>query len=296
MSAPRTSAEPDFGLLTQTETVAAAQRICRAVACPVMVDVDTGYGNALNVCAPFRDYERAGAAGIFLEDQVWPKRCGHMRGKRVIPAETGGKIRGRGRRARRRRPRSSSRAPMRAAVEGLDEAIARARATATPAPTCSSSRRPTSEDDIARVAGELAGVAPLVVNWAEGGRTPPIPLARIAELGFALVLFPIGALLAATAGIRALLRTLRADGTPAAAMPGLPSFGEFTDLIGLPEITELERRFAGSIWRSAVTSAMSSSWDCAMRTRSKMASVRRSGWSGEARGASLRRAAYALAA
>jgi 2-methylisocitrate lyase-like PEP mutase family enzyme len=88
-------------------------------------------------------------------------------------------------------------------------------------------------------------VAPLLFNWAEGGRTPPLPLERIAELGFSLVIFPIGTLLAATAGIRSLLATLKRDGTPAAALPGLPEFGEFTDLIGLPELQRLEQRFAG---------------------------------------------------
>jgi 2-methylisocitrate lyase-like PEP mutase family enzyme len=82
-----------------------------------------------------------------------------------------------------------------------------------------------------------------VFNWVEGGRTPPLSLDRIAELGFSLVLFPIGTLLAATAGIRTLLATLRTDGTPAAALPGLPTFDGFTDLIGLPEIRDLERRF-----------------------------------------------------
>jgi 2-methylisocitrate lyase-like PEP mutase family enzyme len=96
------------------------------------------------------------------------------------------------------------------------------------------------------VAKELRDVAPLVFNWAEGGKTPPLSLERITELGFALVIYPIGALLAATAGIRALLATLKADGTPTAAMPGLPTFGEFTDLIGLPEVQRLEQRFSGS--------------------------------------------------
>ena len=76
--------EPDFGLLTQTEVVAAAQRICTVVDTPVIVDADTGYGNALNVIRTVRDLRRAGAAGMFLEDQVWPKRCGHMKGKQVI--------------------------------------------------------------------------------------------------------------------------------------------------------------------------------------------------------------------
>jgi 2-methylisocitrate lyase-like PEP mutase family enzyme len=105
---------------------------------------------------------------------------------------------------------------------------------------------PTSEDDIARVAASLKDVAPLVFNWAEGGRTPPMTLERITELGFSLVLYPIGTLLAATAGIRSLLATLKAEGTPVSALPQLPSFEEFTDLIGLPEVQRLERRFSGS--------------------------------------------------
>ena len=103
---------------------------------------------------------------------------------------------------------------------------------------------PTSEDDIARVGQELRGVAPLVFNWAEGGRTPPLSLECIGELGFSLVLYPIGTLLAATAGIQAFLRTLKTDGTPAAALPDLPTFDGFTDLVGLPEVRELEQRFA----------------------------------------------------
>jgi len=128
-----------------------------------------------------------------------------------------------------------------AAVEGLSAAIDRARAYADAGADVLFVEAPTSEDDIARVAEELRGVAPLVFNWAEGGRTPPIPLARIAELGFALVLFPIGTLLAATAGIRRLLASLRDDGVP--AVDDLPTFDGFTDLIGLPEIRELEARF-----------------------------------------------------
>jgi 2-methylisocitrate lyase-like PEP mutase family enzyme len=130
-----------------------------------------------------------------------------------------------------------------AAVEGLDAALDRARAYADAGADLLFVEAPTSEDDIARVARELADVAPLVFNWAEGGRTPPLSLDRIAELGYSLVLFPIGTLLAATAGIRSLLAALKADGTPAAALPDVPSFDEFTDLIGLPEIRSLEERF-----------------------------------------------------
>ena len=234
---------PDVGLLTATEMIDNARRIVAAVDVPVIADADTGYGNAVNVVRTVQGYEQAGVAAIHLEDQVMPKKCGHMSGKAVIGVdEMVGKIRAAV--AARRDPgflliaRTDA-----AAVEGLDAAVARARAYAAAGADALFVEAPTSEDDIARVAKELRGVAPLVFNWAEGGRTPPLPLPRIAELGFSLVLFPIGTLLAAAAGIRALLATLRAEGTPTAAMPGLPSFDGFTDLIGLPEIRELEKRF-----------------------------------------------------
>ena len=237
---------PDVGLLSATEMVDNARRIVAAVDVPVIADADTGYGNAITVVRTVQSYEQAGVAGLHIEDQVHPKKCGHMSGKAVIDAdEMVGKIRAAV--AARRDPdlvliaRTDA-----AAVEGLDAAIARARAYADAGADVLFVEAPTSEDDIARVADELRGVAPLVFNWAEGGRTPPLPLARIAELGFGLVLFPIGTLLAATAGIRTLLATLKADGTPAAALPDLPAFGEFTDLIGLPEVTQLEQRFAGT--------------------------------------------------
>lgn len=234
---------PDVGLLSGTEMVDNARRIVAAVDLPVIADADTGYGNAINVLRTVALYEQAGVAGLHLEDQVTPKKCGHMSGKSVIDrAEMVGKIRAAV--AARCDPelvliaRTDA-----AAVEGVDAAIARARAYAEAGADVLFVEAPTSSDDLARVAAELRGVAPLVFNWAEGGRTPAIGLNRIAELGFSLVLYPIGTLLAATAGIRALLETIRADGTPAAAMPGLPSFDGFTDLIGLPEVRELERRF-----------------------------------------------------
>jgi 2-methylisocitrate lyase-like PEP mutase family enzyme len=232
---------PDVGLLTGTEMIDNARRIAAAVDVPVIADADTGYGNAINVVRTVQAYEQAGVAGIHIEDQVMPKKCGHMSGKAVIPAdEMVGKIRAAV--AARRDPdflliaRTDA-----AAVEGLSAAIERARAYAGAGADVLFVEAPTSEDDIARVADELRGVAPLVFNWAEGGRTPPIPLARIAELGFALVLFPIGTLLAATAGIQRLLASLRADGVP--EVGDLPTFDRFTDLIGLPEIRDLESRF-----------------------------------------------------
>ncbi len=234
---------PDVGLLGGSEMIDNARRIAAAVEVPVIADADTGYGNAINVVRTVAAYEQAGVAGIHLEDQVLPKKCGHMSGKAVIATdEMAGKIRAAV--AARRDPdfviiaRTDA-----AAVEGLDAAIERAHRYAEAGADLLFVEAPTTEADIARVAAALHGVAPLVFNWAEGGRTPALSLARIGELGFAVVLFPIGTLLAATAGIQALLATLRADGTPAAAMPGLPSFDRFTDLIGLPEVSELEQRF-----------------------------------------------------
>jgi 2,3-dimethylmalate lyase len=235
---------PDVGLLTGAEMADNARRIVSAVDVPVIADADTGYGNALNVLRTVQLYEQAGVAGIQLEDQVMPKKCGHMSGKAVIGAEEMvGKIRAAV--DARRDPDLVVIARTDAvAVAGLDEAIKRARAYADAGADLLFVEAPTSEEDLARIATELRGVAPLVFNWAEGGRTPPLPLARIAELGYSLVLFPIGTLLAATAGIRALLATLKADGVPSLA--GLPTFGAFTELIGLPEMQELEQRFSGA--------------------------------------------------
>jgi 2-methylisocitrate lyase-like PEP mutase family enzyme len=206
---------PDVGLLSGAEMVDNARRIVSAVDVPVIADADTGYGNAINVVRTVQLYEQAGVAGIQLEDQVMPKKCGHMSGKALI---------------------------------GTDEMVGKLRAAvaARTDPDLVIVEAPTSEEDIARVAKDLSGVAPLVFNWAEGGRTPPLSLERMAELGFSLVIYPIGTLLAATAGIRSILATLKAEGTPASALDGVPSFEEFTDLIGLPEVQQLEQRFTGS--------------------------------------------------
>lgn len=235
---------PDVGLLSGAEMIDNAARIVSAVDVPVIADADTGYGNALNVVRTVRAYEQAGVAAIHLEDQVMPKKCGHLSGKAVIGrAEMIGKIRAAA--AARRDPEFRLIARTDAAgVHGLDDAVDRAKAYAAAGADLLFVEAPTNEADIARVAEQLREVAPLVFNWAEGGRTPPLPLTRIAELGFSLVLFPIGTLLAAAAGIRSLLDVLRADGTPAAALVSLPGFEEFTDLVGMPEVRELQQRFA----------------------------------------------------
>ena len=236
---------PDIGLLSAGEMADNVRRLAAAVEVPLIADADTGYGNALNVRRTVQLYEQAGVAAIQIEDQVTPKRCGHMSGKEVVAlTEMVGKIHA-AVDARRDPDLVIVARTDAAAVDGLDAAIERAHAFRDAGADVLFVEAPTSEADIERVAAELAGGGPLLFNWAEGGRTPPLSLARIGELGFALVLFPIATLLAATAGMRSLLATLRAEGTPAAALPALPSFDEFTDLVGLARLRALEQRYAG---------------------------------------------------
>lgn len=234
---------PDVGLLSATEMADNARRIVAAVDVPVIADADTGYGNALNVLRTVKLYEQAGVSALQLEDQVTPKRCGHMSGKQVVSQqEMLGKIAA----ALDARHDTDFLIIARtdaAAVEGVDSAIERAHAFAAAGADVLFVEAPSSIDDITRIATELAGVAPLVFNSAEGGKTPPLPLKRLEELGFSLVLYPISTLLAATAGMQSILATIRRDGSPQAALSKLPTFDEFTTTVGLAEIGELEQRY-----------------------------------------------------
>ncbi len=233
---------PDVGLLAGAEMIGNARRIVQAVSVPLVADADTGYGNPLNVIRTVRDYEAAGVSALHLEDQAMPKRCGHVTGKTVVPVEEmAAKIQAAV--AARTDPdlviiaRTDARA-----VEGLDAALDRATRYAAAGADALFVEAPTSQDEVEAIAAAFPDI-PLVFNWAEGGRTPAVGLDVLADLGFALVLFPVGALLAATAGIRSLLEQLRADGTPARALPDWPSFTEFCSFIGFDEISDLERRF-----------------------------------------------------
>jgi carboxyvinyl-carboxyphosphonate phosphorylmutase len=233
---------PDVGLATMTEMVDSARRIVSAVGIPVIADADTGYGNALNVIRTVREYERAGVAGIHLEDQVSPKRCGHLAGKQVIAAETM-VDRVRAAVAARTDPdfvliaRTDARA-----VEGVNAAIQRGRHYREAGADVLFIEALQSEQEIEKVAGALSDV-PLLFNWAEGGRTPPIELARLRELGFKLVIFPLTALQAATGAIQGALAKVAADGTPARALDGLPGLAAFTGLVGMDEVEEIGQRF-----------------------------------------------------
>ena len=234
---------PDVGLLTMTEMADSAGRIAACVDIPVIADADTGYGNPLNVIRTVGAYEAAGVAALHIEDQVAPKKCGHLDGKQVIPAaEMAAKIRA----AIEARTRPEfviiARTDARA-VEGLDRAIDRAREYRAAGADVLFIEAVLSEAEAAEVTRAFPGV-PLLFNWAEGGKTPPLDLATLRRLGYQLVIFPIGTLLAATAAMRRLLREIAAAGTPAAVLGELPSFGEFVDFIGLPEVRAAEQRYA----------------------------------------------------
>ena len=236
---------PDVGLLTMTEMAASAGRIADCVDIPVIADADTGYGNPLNVIRTVGEYEAAGVAGVHIEDQVAPKKCGHMEGKLVIGAEEmAAKVRAAV--EARAQPefviiaRTDARA-----VEGLEQALERARLYREAGADVLFIEALVSEAELEEAARAFPGV-PLLFNWAEGGKTPPVSLARLTELGYRIVIFPISTLLAATAAMRAILREIAASGTPAAALAGLPTFGEFVDFIGLPEVRAAEQRYAAS--------------------------------------------------
>jgi 2,3-dimethylmalate lyase len=234
---------PDVGLLTMTEMADNAGRIAACVDIPVIADADTGYGNPLNVIRTVGAYEAAGVAALHIEDQVAPKKCGHMEGKQVIAAaEMAEKIRAAA--DARTRPefviiaRTDARA-----VEGLQRAIDRARQYRAAGADVLFIEAVASEAEAAEVTRAFPGV-PLLFNWAEGGKTPPLDLDTLRRLGYRIVIFPIGTLLAATAAMRRVLREIAAAGTPAAILAELPSFGEFLDFIGLPEVRDAEQRYA----------------------------------------------------
>ena len=233
---------PDVGLLTMTEMADSAGRIAACVDIPLIADADTGYGNPLNVIRTVGAYEAAGVAGLHIEDQVAPKKCGHMEGKLVIGAdEMAQKVKAAV--DARTDPdfviiaRTDARA-----VESLDSALDRARRYRDAGADVLFIEALVSEAEIEAAAAAFPDV-PLLFNWAEGGKTPPVSLDRLTELGYRIVIFPIGTLLAATAAMRRILKEIATSGTPASLLGELPTFGDFTDFIGLPEVRQIEQRY-----------------------------------------------------
>lgn len=234
---------PDVGLLTMSQMVDNARRIAQAVDVPVIADADTGYGNALNVIRTVQEYELAGVSAIHIEDQVMPKKCGHMENKQVIPAtEMAEKIQAAVEARRSDDFLIIARTDARA-VEGLDSALRRARAYREAGADILFIEAPQNEEEVAQVARAFPD-APLLFNWAEGGKTPPMRLERLKELGYRIVIFPISALLTAAKSVGAVLAEIKAEGTPVRVFPDRSSFQEFNEMIGLGEIQQIEKRFA----------------------------------------------------
>jgi 2,3-dimethylmalate lyase len=234
--------QPDVGLLTATEMVDNAGRIADASGLPVVADADTGYGNPINVRRTIRDYEKAGVAGVHLEDQVWPKRCGHLAGKRVIPtAEMAAKIRAAC--DARTDPDFVIIARCDAiAVEGLAAALERGERYREAGADMLFIEAPVGREEVERVAEHFKGV-PLLYNMAASGKTPDLAADELGRLGFKLAIYPNWIILAAIPAMRALLRELKTKGSIAEARGTAATFREFTEIAGLPEIQRLEERY-----------------------------------------------------
>ena len=232
---------PDIGLTTQSEMVDAVRRIAAAVDVPLIADADTGYGNALNVVRTVHEYEQAGACAIQLEDQVFPKRCGHMAGKEVIgTAEAVAKVRAAV--AARQDPDLLviARTDV-GAVEGVPAAIERAKAFADAGADILFVEAPPTKADIERIATELDD-HPLLFNWVEGGRTEGVDVQFVKDVGYRLIIFPISAMLAATRAMRRLYTALHETGSTH-GFAEMDSFSDAVDLMGLAEVRAIEESF-----------------------------------------------------
>ena len=232
---------PDVGLLTMTEMIDNAGRIAEASGLPLIADADNGYGGVLNVRRTIQGYERAGVAGVHLEDQVIPKRCGHLAGKQVVPVEEAvAKIRAAA--DARIDPDFVIIARTDAvAVEGFDAALERA-AKYREAGADMLFVEALNAEQLPKIAPRFKGV-PLLYNMATSGKTPFLSKAEIERLGFKLIIYPNWLMLAAIKAASQVLETLKKEGSIAGLAPQVPSFKEFFDLVGMDEVQEMEARY-----------------------------------------------------
>ncbi len=233
--------KPDIGLVTMTEIVTQARNMSAAVDVPLIADADNGYGGVLNVVRTVQEFERAGCAGIQLEDQVSPKRCGHMEGKELIPKdEMVAKIRA----AVHARifgdtviiARTDARA-----VNSFNDAVERARAYVDAGADVIFFEAPQSVDEMKNIARLIK--KPLLANMVEGGKTPFLTGKELEDIGYKIVIYPASALYAATRSVSDMLATLRNDDTTAKCRNRMVEFPEFNRLIGLQGHRDLEKSF-----------------------------------------------------
>lgn len=232
---------PDIGLTTLTEVAQTVAAIADAVDLPIMVDGDTGFGNALNMARTVKVLERAGAAGIQIEDQVFPKRCGHFEGKAVVPtAEMVQKIHAAVDARRDDSLQIIARTDARA-IEGLEAAIDRARAYIEAGADMTFVEAPRSVAELARIGAELG--VPQVANIVFGGKTPDPGRAVLAEQGFSFVLYANAALQAALRASREVLESLRDTGSLEAVADRLAGFEERQAAVAKPVWDALDARY-----------------------------------------------------
>ena len=233
---------PDMGFAGLGEMVDQARNMAAAVSIPLISDADTGYGNALNVRRTVALYEAAGVAGLHLEDQQMPKRCGHLAGKIVVsPEEFAAKIRAAV--FARTDPDFVIIARTDAiAVNGLDDALRRAERAVKAGADMLFVEAPTTEEQIERVA--RAFDTPLLFNYAPGGRSPLLPFARLRELGYAVILLPVDTLFVAARAIQSFLRSLRQGDAVLPLADRYLHFKEFNELIGVAEQFALGQRYS----------------------------------------------------
>jgi len=232
---------PDYGFIGSTETVDNARRICRAVSVPVIVDADTGYGNALSVWKLVRELENAGASGIFLEDQRWPKRCGHMQGKEVVTKEEYTEKLQAALDARSNKnfiivARTDARA-----TEGLDKAIERGLYYKKIGADVIFVEAPKTIQEMKKIGNSIN--APLVANMIEGGATPISSETKLHEMGFKIILYPLSVLFSNTYATLQILRELKRTGTTRKLNKKLVNFDQFNDLVELKKYRKLEKQY-----------------------------------------------------
>ena len=236
----RSTGVPDLGLLTMTEVLARLREVVDSTDLPVIADADTGYGNALNVIRTVREFERLGAAAIHLEDQVAPKKCGHYSGQELISAEE---------MVQKLRAAIDTRREMLIIARtdargqaGLEEAIRRGRMYADAGADIVFIEAPTSREEIETIARSFT--KPLLINMFEGGRTPLIPAAELAAMGYRLMIVPSDLQRAAIRAMQVTAEALRRDGSSAAVRDQLAPFAARDAIVNLAGWTELDNRYA----------------------------------------------------
>lgn len=236
---------PDIGLVSMSEVADTIALVRDRVATPLIVDADNGYGNALNMQRTMRIFERAGANALQIEDQSYPKRCGHLAEKRLIPApEMAGKIKA----AVDARASAETLVIARTdalAVEGFDAAIARAQSYAEAGADLLFVEAPGSRNELIAIVKALGTTLPLMANMVEGGRTPVMAAAELEALGFSLVIFPGGIVRAIAHAAQAFYATLLRDGTSSAFRNAMFDFDELNGVIGTPEMLALGKTYEG---------------------------------------------------